>query len=74
MPGYPSGLGAAYVDEVAQFPYRIEFYDPNGSLVSVSTVYAIDYVDACDQGWDNLPDGADDFQITSPPPDKQSAG
>jgi hypothetical protein len=61
------------LDDAAHIPYRIEFYDPSGLVIRVAAVYAVDYADACDQGWDNLPDGADDFQITLPACDTESA-
>ncbi len=46
-------------------PYRIDFYGPNGSIVRIATVRATDDLDACDRGWDSLPEGADDFQVTA---------
>lgn len=46
-------------------PYHIEFFGPGGAIVRVATVYAMDDLDACDQGWRDLPEGADDFQITA---------
>ena len=41
--------------ETPCIPYRIEFYGPNGSIVRITTVSAMDHLDACNQGWDSLP-------------------
>lgn len=57
--------GPAYVIDPDSISYRIEFFGPDGAIVRVTTVYAMDDLDACDQGWRDLPEGADDFQITA---------
>lgn len=45
-------------------PFHIEFYGPQGTIIRVSTIYAIDHMDACEQAWDTAPEGADDFLAT----------
>jgi hypothetical protein len=49
--------------DIATIPFRIEFYGPNGFIIRTTTVHAMDHMDACDQGWANMPEGADDFQV-----------
>lgn len=50
--------------DITTIPFHIEFYGPNGFTIWTATVHAMDHMDACDQGWANLPQGADDFQVT----------
>lgn len=53
------------MSDLLPIPYRIEFHGTNGSVVRITTVSAMDHLDACDQGWDTIPEGANDFQVTA---------
>lgn len=45
-------------------PFRIDYTDQNEIVVHSETVRVSDDFDACDHGWEHMPEGAVDFQVT----------
>lgn len=43
--------------------FLIDYLDGKGRGVHSKTIMARDDMDACDYGWDNMPEGATDFQV-----------
>lgn len=43
--------------------FLVIYYTPSGAMHSSRVIRAADYWEACGVAWDQVPPGADDFQI-----------
>ncbi|GEM_PF-2558690 len=50
--------------------FIIDFLDGNGRGIHTKTIAALDYMDAGDFGWELMPEGGEDFQLTELAPDE----